>query len=324
MRIAVVSIETSHHRETETNERFRSVLELLRDGGHDVHLVCSRFWPEDRTRIEREGIVRGASLVAVAAVVLGTLVRILGNLPFQPVAVPAVIERGVTTGTPLVVALGAVAVALASHRPPVRVGLLAVGVFGLLAALVPAATVAAMVGVTLGGGLTLAGWVGRSPRSLPLVAVTLLFVAGVATSLSSAVGILPAGGRSVGAMLSLAAVGSLPLVVDGERIDLAAGALAGCALLVAAVTSPYVTGATLLTGFAVTGVPLALVALALAGGVAAATAGLRGRQTALVAGAGLRLRAGVPVTVPRATALARRATLAPRGPHGPPDREGTP
>ncbi|WP_255168729.1 glycosyltransferase [Natrononativus amylolyticus] len=57
MRIAFVSVDTIHHRSTETNERFQTVLELLRDHGHDVHLFCTRFWPGERRTLERDGIV---------------------------------------------------------------------------------------------------------------------------------------------------------------------------------------------------------------------------------------------------------------------------
>lgn len=57
MRIAFVSVDTVHHRRTETNERLQTVLELLRDRGHDVHLLCASFWPGDERTVERDGIV---------------------------------------------------------------------------------------------------------------------------------------------------------------------------------------------------------------------------------------------------------------------------
>ncbi|WP_254765755.1 glycosyltransferase family 4 protein [Salinilacihabitans rarus] len=56
MRIAFVSFETVHHRASETNERFRSVVELLRDRGHDVHVFCAQFWADEAGRLERDGI----------------------------------------------------------------------------------------------------------------------------------------------------------------------------------------------------------------------------------------------------------------------------
>lgn len=56
MRVAFVSLETVHHRDTETNQRFQSILEILRDRGHDVHLFCAAFWDDDSPTLEREDI----------------------------------------------------------------------------------------------------------------------------------------------------------------------------------------------------------------------------------------------------------------------------
>ncbi|WP_265108718.1 glycosyltransferase family 4 protein [Halosolutus halophilus] len=56
MRIAFVSYETVFHRDTETNQRFQSILELLAARGHDVHLFCTQFWSGERSRLERDGI----------------------------------------------------------------------------------------------------------------------------------------------------------------------------------------------------------------------------------------------------------------------------
>ncbi|WP_339102399.1 glycosyltransferase [Haloterrigena salinisoli] len=56
MRVAFVSSETVHHRDTETNRRLQSVLELLRDAGHDVELFCARFWDDDSTTLERDDV----------------------------------------------------------------------------------------------------------------------------------------------------------------------------------------------------------------------------------------------------------------------------
>ena len=56
MRVAFVSIDTVHHRDTETNKRLQTILELLRDRGHDVHLFCAKFWADGSTTLERDGI----------------------------------------------------------------------------------------------------------------------------------------------------------------------------------------------------------------------------------------------------------------------------
>lgn len=56
MRLAFVSLETAHHRQSETNARFQTVVELLRDGGHDVHVLCARWWDGDGEAFEHEGV----------------------------------------------------------------------------------------------------------------------------------------------------------------------------------------------------------------------------------------------------------------------------
>ncbi|QSX00045.1 glycosyltransferase family 4 protein [Haloterrigena alkaliphila] len=56
MRVAFVSSETVHHRDTETNRRLQTILEVLRDHGHDVHLFCARFWEDDSPVLERDDV----------------------------------------------------------------------------------------------------------------------------------------------------------------------------------------------------------------------------------------------------------------------------
>jgi glycosyltransferase involved in cell wall biosynthesis len=56
MRVAFVSAETTRHRDTETNERFRIVVSLLASRGHDVHVFCAPFWPGERAALERDGV----------------------------------------------------------------------------------------------------------------------------------------------------------------------------------------------------------------------------------------------------------------------------
>ncbi|AHG00118.1 glycosyl transferase family 1 [Halostagnicola larsenii XH-48] len=56
MHVAFVSFETLEHRETETNRRFRDVVEGHRDGGHDVHVFCAQFWAGEASVHEREDI----------------------------------------------------------------------------------------------------------------------------------------------------------------------------------------------------------------------------------------------------------------------------
>ncbi|RQG91663.1 glycosyltransferase [Natrarchaeobius halalkaliphilus] len=56
MRVAFVSFETIYHRDTETNQRIHSLLELLRDRGHDVHHFCAAFWDGEIDVFERDEI----------------------------------------------------------------------------------------------------------------------------------------------------------------------------------------------------------------------------------------------------------------------------
>ncbi|AFZ74761.1 glycosyltransferase family 4 protein [Natronobacterium gregoryi] len=56
MRVAFVSFETIHHRDTETKRRLQTILTLLQNAGHDVHVYCARFWEGDCSTFERNGI----------------------------------------------------------------------------------------------------------------------------------------------------------------------------------------------------------------------------------------------------------------------------
>ncbi|KDE59878.1 glycosyl transferase family 1 [Halostagnicola sp. A56] len=56
MHVAFVSFETLEHRESETNRRFREVVEGICDGGHDVHVFCAQFWAGEESIYERGGI----------------------------------------------------------------------------------------------------------------------------------------------------------------------------------------------------------------------------------------------------------------------------
>ena len=56
MRIAFVSFETVHHRETETNARARTVVDLLVAGGHDVDVVTTKWWSGEHDTFELGGV----------------------------------------------------------------------------------------------------------------------------------------------------------------------------------------------------------------------------------------------------------------------------
>ncbi|APX97030.1 glycosyltransferase family 4 protein [Natronorubrum daqingense] len=67
MQIAFVSIETVHHHDTEANRRCQTVLEVLRDHGHDVHCFCAKFWDDESPSLERDDITYHAVTDDVAS-----------------------------------------------------------------------------------------------------------------------------------------------------------------------------------------------------------------------------------------------------------------
>ncbi|MBV0923796.1 hypothetical protein KTS45_06230 [Halomicroarcula limicola] len=263
---------------------------------------------------ERHRAVRAAGAVALAAVALRTAVHVLHNVPFDPVTFGPTIRAGVALGTPLVLALALVACALAATAAPARVGLLFAGVFGPMAVLSDAATLPAVAAVTVGGGLALLGTLGvpASRDDWPRWIVAAGLVAAVAVSLGSGVGVVDGGFRALGAALALGSLAVLPLGTAVDRAGAAAGGVGFAAVALASGAKPYVVGSALVTGFAVVGVPHVLVALAVAGAVAAAVTGVRrdALSPSLAVGASLLLLAGVPATLPRAMAVLVGATLA--------------
>lgn len=261
---------------------------------------------------DRRRAAVAAGAFALAAVALRTALRVLHNVPFDPVATPPALRSGLAVLTPLVAALAVVVLALAATAASVRVGLLFAGVFGLLATVRPTATLPAVVALVAGGGLALLGGLGR-PSSYPdarRTAVAAGLLAGVAVSLASTTGIVDAGLRGIGAVATLAAYFGVGVRAEGDRIALVGGAVAALAVLAASLLSPFVLGSALLVEFAVVGAPLLLVALAAGGLVAALAAALRRGETALAVGAALLLLAGIPVTVPRALAVLLGGSLA--------------
>jgi hypothetical protein len=170
----------------------------------------------------------------------------------------------------------------------------------------------AVVAVVGGGALALVGALGAPPawtyRGVRRRVVAVGFVTALALTLVGVTGLLD-GARNTGAFVTLAAIAAVGTGSERSRLAAGAGLLAVGAVAVAGAASPFVVGSTLLVAFAVTGVPLLLVAVAVAGAVAAAVAGLhRGTYTRSV-GAVLLLLAGVPATFPRALTLLLGATL---------------
>lgn len=256
--------------------------------------------------------VLGACVVGSVAV--DRLVSVLANVPFDPVVAPPTVRTAAGILALVAVVSTLIAIAVVDRRATVRIGLLFVAVFGTLPFVAPETTLVAVVAVVGGGALALVGASGVSTptewtyRTVRQRLVALGFVTALALTLAGATGVLD-GGRNPGAFVTLAAITAVGIQSEGSRLAWMAGLLAAGAVVVASAVSPFVVGSTLLVAFGITGVPSLLVALAVASGVAAATAGLSRGEVPLVVGAALLLLAGVPATFPRALTLLVGATL---------------
>ncbi|ESP89693.1 hypothetical protein K933_01851, partial [Candidatus Halobonum tyrrellensis G22] len=135
-------------------------------------------------------------------------------------------------------------------------------------------------------------------------------------SLAATAGVAPATLRPLGTAVALVGVGASPAVVGADRTGLLAGAVAGTVALWFAAGAPYVAGAVLLVGGGVVGAPIALVALAVAGGVAGLVSALRRGRSETAVGVGLALAAGVPATLPRALGVVVAVSLLAGAPGG--------
>jgi len=214
------------------------------------------------------------------------------SVAFPPRLVPAV-------GTVAALASGVAlaAVGLSTERPVVRVGLLFAGVFGVLATVSGAATVAAAVAIPVGAALAFARAMGPPETYFELRrgVIALTFALAVGLSLAATAGLVGSPSER-------------PDPPRSSRGDPPRGSGRGrpgrprCrrtrvrGVVAASAAAPYVTGSALLAGFAVVGSPHLLVATAAFGGVAAAVSGFRGGDARLAIGAVLLLLAGVPAT----------------------------
>ncbi|MFT4922378.1 MAG: hypothetical protein ACI8XM_001593 [Haloarculaceae archaeon] len=279
------------------------------DAGHDhtesaTHL--RNLLASDRS------VVVGAGLVALLAVAVDASIRLLSNLPFDPVDISPSLRSTVVAGAPLAVGAALLAVALTDDRPTVRVGLLFASVFGSLGTIVPAAVVPATVAVAGGAGLALLGTLGvpetATYRAVRRRALAVGFVTAIAVSLADGIGLLR-GAHGIGAVLTLASLTAVGTRAERSVVAVGTGLLAALAVVYVSGASPYVVGSALLVVFAISGVPHVLVAVAVAGGVAATIAGLLERSYPLAIGAALLVLAGIPVALPRAMTVLLGSTL---------------
>ena len=258
------------------------------------------------------GRVGSIGLLAAVCVGVATAVRVLYNAPFEPAGFAPGLVPVTGTVAALASGVGLAVVALSADRPAVRVGLLFAGVFGVLATVSNAATVAAAVAVPGGAALAFARALGPPSTYFELrrAVLALGFALATGLSLAATAGIVGPPFRSIGSAVFLGGVTLLAVRAEGDPVALVAGAIAFAGVVLASAAAPYVTGSALLVGFAVVGSPHLLAATAAFGGVATAVAGLRVGDAWLAVGAVLLVLAGVPATPGAATAVCLGAALA--------------
>jgi len=247
-------------------------------------------------RPSRRTIATVVTGLAATALLARFAVAVAVNAPVGPSTSPLeLIEQG-TTG---LAALAAAWLGATEDEPMAGVGLLFVGVFGLLSAVVGLAIPAA-VAVVAG---TAAVAVAVREDLTPVTAVaTVLLVGGLAVSLVGGLGATTL--RPIGSTLALLAVAATPAFAATDRRALVGGAVAFAAVVAFGLANPFVTGAITLVGSGVVGSSLPVVALAVAGAVTTGSAALRERRWALLSGVALIAFAGVPGTLARAIPFA--------------------
>lgn len=277
----------------------------------------------NRLRSRQGSVIAVTAVAAAVSVMARTILTIAGNLPFEPVAGTSLFVSLFSVTTPLTLAATASAVAVTVEIPPVRVGLLFVAAFVIVGSISPAAGLPAILGVSAGGALSLLGAVdgelnAGTYRQLPLVGAAIL---GMILSLWGTVGFVPGGTHTVGVGATLVAIIFLGVELPVDRLSLLVGIVAALGVLGVTILAPFATGATLLVGFAITNIPVVVVAIAVAGVGAALASGLRDRAVLPVAGCGLCLFSGIPTTPESAAGLVigltvvlcREALANPRG-----------
>ncbi|WP_123538787.1 glycosyltransferase [Halosimplex salinum] len=112
MRVAFVSMETTHYRDTEGARRFERVARHLAARGHDVTVFCTQWWEGTDERVERDGVTyRGVTLspaltsfaVRIPALLAVYDPDVVHARPEPPVTVLAASLGGTLARAPLVV-----------------------------------------------------------------------------------------------------------------------------------------------------------------------------------------------------------------------------
>jgi len=241
-------------------------------------------------RLSRRSIAVGVVGIAALALLARFTAAILVNAPAGPSALPVGALDRLAAG---LAALAAVGLGVTEDDPVAGVGLLFVGVFGCLAVGVGLA-VPAGIAVVAGTAVVLVAATERlSAATVPAVGL----VVALAVSLLAGLGVAQLG--HLGSALALLAIGTTPLFAATDRRALAGGVIAFAVVIAAGLAYPFVTGAVTLVASGVVGASLPVIGLAVAGAVTTASAALRQRRWALLAGVGLLALAGVPATLSR-------------------------
>ncbi|WP_436931716.1 hypothetical protein [Halosimplex halobium] len=276
-----------------------------------------RTWVGDGLPGSPATLAGAVALVPTAGVLILRLVR---NAPGGLPPVGRAVAPTVTTLAAVVPALAVLGLAVDTDARAERVALAAVGVFGLVGAVDAAAWLPAAAAVLAGTGAALVaeladraharvGAVDSLRAALAPVArpggVAVLGSLALAWSLAASAGLGTTTLRPAGAAVAFATLAALPLArgVDAT-IDLGLWAVGAFAVVVAAVSAPFVAGAVALVAFDAGTVPLSLLALGIGGAVASVVADARRRTFGPAVAAALLLTAGVPATLPRAVAFA--------------------
>ncbi|MDG5777993.1 glycosyltransferase family 4 protein [Haloarculaceae archaeon H-GB2-1] len=112
MRVAFVSMETTHHRDTQGNRRLERVAGQLAERGHDVEVYCASSWDSEGSTMSEDGVVYhgvvsdpSPRLFALRLTTLlpGRGVDVIHASPRPPVAVAGARVASALARAPLVV-----------------------------------------------------------------------------------------------------------------------------------------------------------------------------------------------------------------------------
>lgn len=254
----------------------------------------------------RPRLFRGLALaVAFGIVAVMTIVWALGQSRFSGAVPTGVSGTSWELIALSVLGIAALVVAGTVEERFATVGLVTVGTFAVLGGIVENAFLPAVGMVLLGGGVATITLLPRDRIRETGVAwaTALLLLGATAASLVGAIGVEPATLRPLGGVLLFLGLLAFPLWTGVGAIDAAVGTFVAAFLAGIGLQAPALTGAVLLSGLSVVGVPLLLVAIGAGAAVAAIASLVRRSRYTPALGGGLVLVAGVPTSLAAAAAV---------------------